>query len=106
MRTKPAAKALISNYLVSNYMTAGAGVRVQRAARIAAQMRSGVAGSSTCSTPSSASASTIALTTAPSAGVVPPASGPRSVSGTSGRHKTIRAIVSTALASHWKGETS
>ena len=43
-----------------------------RAARIARQTRSGLAGSSTCFTPSSASASTIALATAASAGVVPP----------------------------------
>ena len=38
---------------------------------MACQTRSGVAGISMCSTPSSASASQIALTTAPSAGVVP-----------------------------------
>src|SRR5271166_3339951 len=42
------------------------------AARMARHTRSGVAGISTCRTPSSASASTIALITAASAGVVPP----------------------------------
>ena len=44
-------------------------VPVQGAARMASQTRSGVTGISMCSTPSSASASTTALTTAPSAGV-------------------------------------
>src|SRR5207249_6702560 len=48
---------------------------------MARQTRSGVAGISTCSTPTSASASTIALTTAPSAGVVPPSPPPRRPSG-------------------------
>jgi len=50
---------------------------VQRAVRIAVQTRSGVAGSSICSTPNSASASTIALATAASPGVIPPSLPPR-----------------------------
>src|SRR5438034_19116 len=48
---------------------------------ITAPTRSGVAGISTCSTPKSASASTMALITAPSAGVVPPSPPPRRPSG-------------------------
>src|SRR4029453_4556632 len=52
-----------------------------RALRIACPTRSAGAGTSMCSTPSSASASTIAFTTAPSAGVVPPSPPPRSPSG-------------------------
>src|SRR5207249_7614074 len=51
------------------------------ASRIARQTRSDVAGSSMCSTPSSASASTIAFNTAPSAGVVPPSPPPRKPRG-------------------------
>ena len=57
------------------------GCRQRRAARIARHTRSGVTGISRCSTPSSARASTTALTTAPSAGVVPPSPPPRSPSG-------------------------
>ena len=53
--------------------------------RMARQMRSGVAGISICSTPNSASASTIALTTTPSAGVVPPSPPARMPSGCVGR---------------------
>jgi len=48
---------------------------------MARQTRSGVAGISTCSTPISASASTMALTTAVSAGMVPPSPPPRRPSG-------------------------
>src|SRR2546425_8646242 len=53
------------------------GTALDRASRIARHTRSDVAGISTCSTPSSASASTIAFTTAPRAGVVPPSPPPR-----------------------------
>jgi tripartite-type tricarboxylate transporter receptor subunit TctC len=52
-----------------------------RAARMARQTRSGVAGISMWVTPNSASASTIALTTAASAGVVPPSPPARMPSG-------------------------
>ena len=52
-----------------------------RASRIARQMRSGVAGISMWLTPNSASASTIALITTPSAGVVPPSPAGRMPSG-------------------------
>jgi len=48
---------------------------------MARQTRSGVAGIFTCSTPISASASTMALTTAVSAGMVPPSPPPRRPSG-------------------------
>jgi len=48
---------------------------------MAFQMRSAVAGSSICSTPNSASASTIAFATAASPGVIPPSLPPRIPSG-------------------------
>jgi hypothetical protein len=50
---------------------------LSRAARAAFQTRSGVTGSSICSTPNSASASTIAFATAASPGVIPPSLPPR-----------------------------
>jgi uncharacterized Ntn-hydrolase superfamily protein len=57
------------------------GRRQRPAARIARHTRSGVTGISRCSTPRWARASTTTLTTAPSAGVVPPSPPPRSPSG-------------------------
>ena len=53
----------------------------RRAVRIAFQTRWGEAGSSMCSTPNSASASTIAFVTAASPGVIPPSLPPRMPSG-------------------------
>src|SRR5436309_1319406 len=61
--------------------TAPRGRQDRRASRIARHTRSGVAGISMCSTPSSASASTTALIVAASAGVVPPSPPPRKPSG-------------------------
>ena len=59
----------------------------RRAARMACQMRSGVAGNSICSTPNSASASTIAFATAASPGVIPPSLPPRMPSNESPRNE-------------------
>jgi len=56
------------------------------------QTRSGVAGNSMCSTPNSASASTIAFATAASAGVVPPSPPARMPSGFVGEGTSLSSV--------------
>src|SRR5205823_14517092 len=59
---------------------------------IARQTRSGVAGISRCVTPNSLSASTIALMTTPSAGVVPPSPAGRMPSGCVGLGTSLNSV--------------
>src|SRR5262249_24690743 len=66
---------------------------------IARQTRSGVTGMSRCSIPNSASASTTALTTAPSAGVVPPSPPPRNPSGFDVEGTSLSSVTNDGSAS-------
>ena len=65
----------------------------EHAASIARHTRSGVAGISRCRTPSAESASTIALTTTASAGVVPPSPPERTPRRLEGEGTSLNAVV-------------
>jgi len=71
----------------------------ERSARMARHTRSGVAGISMCRTPRPASASTIALITAASAGVVPPSPPERTPSLFEGAGTSLSAVAKNGTVS-------